>query len=80
VDLIDSISISVTKRAHPLIPFAQQKKTRLNWPGLFLESPKNLAMVMMMTVMMPSSSVGRNHRTSQDDKRDSSKKQSTQFH
>jgi hypothetical protein len=43
--------------------------------GSLSQITQNLATVMMMTMMMtPASRVGRNHRTSQNDKRNSGEK------
>jgi hypothetical protein len=54
--------------------FRATKKDPVQRPGLLANS-KNLAMVMaMMTTMMMGRGVGRNHRPSQNDERDGSKK------
>jgi hypothetical protein len=74
VDLIDSISIHAPKTLQRRQNLPHQKKDPAQGPGLLANS-KNLAMVMaMMTTMMMGRGVGRNHRPSQNDERDGSKK------
>jgi hypothetical protein len=74
VDLIDSISIYASKTLIAGKTFRAKKKDPAQGPGLLANS-KNLAMAMMavMTTMM-GCGVGRNHRPSQNDERDGSKK------
>jgi hypothetical protein len=80
VDLIDSISIYASKTLRRAKPSAQKRKTR-HYDRVFSPIQKNLAMVMtMMTTMMMGRGVGRNHRPSQNDERDGSKKQRAQLH
>jgi len=72
VDLIDSISIYASKTLHAGKTFRAKKKDPAQGPGLLANS-ENLAMVMaMMTTMM--GGVSRNHRPSQNDERNGSKK------
>ncbi|HWW97400.1 MAG TPA: hypothetical protein VNY74_06875 [Edaphobacter sp.] len=74
VDLIDSISIHASKTPNADKTFHAKKKDPAQGPGLLANS-ENLAMVMaMMTTMMMGRGVGRNHRPSQNDERDGSKK------
>jgi hypothetical protein len=74
VDLIDSISIYASKTLHAGKTFRAKKKDPAQGPGLLANS-ENLAMVMaMMTTMMMGRGVSRNHRPSQNDERDGSKK------
>jgi hypothetical protein len=74
VDLIDSISICASKTLHHRQNLPRKKKDPAQGPGLLANS-KNLAMVMaMMTTMMMGRGVSRNHRPSQNDERNGSKK------
>jgi hypothetical protein len=74
VDLIDSISIYALKMLTAGKTFRTKKKDPAQGPGLLANS-KNLAMVMtMVTTMMMGRGISRNHRPSQNDERDGSKK------
>jgi hypothetical protein len=74
VDLIDSISIYASKTLTTGKTFRAKKKDPAQGPGLLANS-KNLAMVMAMVMtMMMGRGIGRNHRPSQNDERDGSKK------
>jgi hypothetical protein len=74
VDLIDSISIYASKTLSSRQNLPRKKKDPAQRPSLLANS-KNLAMVMtMMTTMVMGRGVGRNHRPSQNDERDGSKK------
>jgi hypothetical protein len=73
-DLIDSISIYASKTLLAGKTLRAKKKDPAQGPGLLANS-KNLAMVMAMVMtMMTGRGIGRNHRPSQNDERDGSKK------